>query len=108
MIHVVFQEADIEVLQKAIEFGQYEPEYLSQFAEWHALPRHAQFQLIRKALENREQQLMTQWAELNNVIDFRDKPHIKPALDNIYKMRRKVLEDKERLYIEYSGLPPEE
>lgn len=89
-------------LQRAIDFGEYDPGFLSGFAEWHQLSRHAQFQLIRQALKNREGQLIQQWAEINNVLDFRTKPHLQEALRNIEAQRRKVLEDKEKLYMEYS------
>ena len=41
-------------LQKAIELGEYDPDYLAQFAEWSSLSRHSQFELIRQALRNRD------------------------------------------------------
>ena len=39
-------------LAKAIELGEYDPKFLSGFAEWHTLSRHMQFQYIRQALDN--------------------------------------------------------
>lgn len=91
-------------LQKAIEFGEYDPEYLSNFPEWHELGRHAQFELIKQALINRRQHLLLQWAEINNMLDFSKKPHLKPALKNIEKQLKQVETDRERLYVEYSSL----
>ena len=38
-------------LQKAIELGEYDPEFLATFAEWHGLSRHIQFQYIRQVLD---------------------------------------------------------
>lgn len=89
-------------LQKAVDLGEYDPEFLSNFAEWHNLPHHTQFQLIRTALENRIKILAQQWASINNILDFSKKPELQDALRNIESQRRQVLADKERLYIEYS------
>ncbi len=91
-------------LQKAIDLGEYEPSYLSKFPEWDQLPRHSKFQLIKQALDNRLKQLAVQWSDVNNVLDFRNKPHLKEALKNIEDQRLKVLQDKEDLYLEYSKI----
>ena len=64
-------------LQGAVELGEYKPEYLATFPEWHTLSRHVQFQFIREGLDNRRKQLTVQWAEINNILDFRLKPHLK-------------------------------
>lgn len=89
-------------LQKAVDLGEYDPEFLSGFPEWHSLSPHAQLQYIRQALDNRERQLVVQWAEISNVIDFSKKPHLDEALKNIENQRKKVNTDREKLYIEYS------
>lgn len=89
-------------LQKAVDLGEYDPDYLATFSEWHTYSRNIQWQMIKKALENRERQLVVQWAEINNVIDFSKKPHLKEALRNIEQQRKKVLADKEDLMLEYS------
>ena len=91
-------------LQRSIDLGEYEPHYLSQFPEWNQLSRHSQFKLIKQAIENRLKQLATQWADINNVLDFRLKPHLKEALKNTEDQRLKVLQDKEDLYMEYSKI----
>lgn len=52
-------------LQKAVDFGEYDPDFLGQFPEWHTLTRHIQFELIKKALENRDRQIWQHYAELN-------------------------------------------
>ena len=89
-------------LQKAVDLGEYQPEYLATFPEWHTLSRHVQFQFIRQGLDNRYKQLMVQWAEINNVLDFRLKPSLKEALANIQRQMKKVDSDREKLYLEYS------
>jgi hypothetical protein len=89
--------------QEIIEMGEYNPEILSIYPEWHLLSSHAQLQYIRRALDNRMQQLLTQWAEINNVLDFSLKPHLKEALRNIERQMKKLDADKERLYLEYSS-----
>jgi hypothetical protein len=50
-------------LEKAIELGEYDTNFLANFPEWHSLSRHIQFEYVRKALENRHRQLITQYAE---------------------------------------------
>lgn len=89
-------------LQKAIEMGEYNPDYLATFPAWHELSRHMQFQYIREALDNRNRHLITQWAEINNMLDFRVKPHLAVALKNIEKQLKKLDRDREKLYLEYS------
>lgn len=89
-------------LRDAIDMGEYNPEYLATFAEWHTLSKTMQWNLLKKALDNRERQLLQQWAEVNNVIDFRLKPELKKVLKKIWENRAKVVKDKEALLIEYS------
>ncbi len=89
-------------LQKAIEMGEYDPEFLATFPEWQDLSRHIQFQYIRDALENRHRQLITHWAEVNNMLDFSKKPQLTEALENIMLQIKKLEKDREKLYLEYS------
>lgn len=90
-------------LQQAIDFGEYDPKSLANFTEWHTLSTHIQWQLIRKALDIRQRQLITQYAELNNVLYFSKKPHIHEACKSVEKQLKKLADDKEKLYIEYSN-----
>lgn len=90
-------------LQETIDFGEYDPEVLANFAEWHALSPHVQWQLIRKALDIRHKQLVTQYAELNNILDLSKKPHIREAMKSVEKQLSDLMKDKERLYVEYSN-----
>ena len=89
-------------LEKAIEFGEYDPQFLAGFPEWHELDRHAQFRLINQAIDNRRKHLLSQWADVSNVLDFRNKPHLNEALKNIEAQWKKVEIDRERLLVEYS------
>lgn len=89
-------------LQKAIDLGEYNPEYLSTFSEWHDLSQHIQFQYIKTALDNRRKQLVMQYAEINNILDFSQKPELKSALTNIEKQLKMLELDRERLFVEYS------
>ena len=90
-------------LEKAVELGEYDPDFLANFPEWHTLSRHIQFQYIRKALENRNRQLLGQYAELNNVLDLRNKPEVWKAIKNMEKQLHELLEIKEKLFSEYSA-----
>jgi len=89
-------------LQKAVEMGEYNPEYLATFPEWHELSRHIQFEYIRAAIENRRKHLITQYAQINNILDFRLKPHLRDAMKNVEKQLHEVEEDREKLFVEYS------
>ena len=94
--------AQFLTLQKAIELGEYQPEFLSQYPEFQKLSKHAQFQLIRQAIDNRERQLITHWAEINNVLNFSEKPELKPALKKLEIERKKLITKKAELYLEYA------
>lgn len=90
-------------LQQAIDFGEYDPKYLANFAEWHTLSVHIQWQLIRKALDIRQRQLITQYAELNNALNYSKKPHLHLAAKNVEKQLSTLAKDREQLYTEYSN-----
>lgn len=89
-------------LQKAVDMGEYDPQYLAKFPEWGPLSRHVRLQFIRQGLDNRRKNLLMQWAELNNVLDFSQKPHIKTALRNIERQLKNLEDDREKIYLEYS------
>ena len=90
-------------LQQAIEFGEYNPDVLQNFAEWHTISVHIQWQLIRKALDIRDRQLILQYAELNNALNLSKKPYVREAIKNVERQLRDLAKDKERLYVEYSN-----
>lgn len=90
-------------LQQAIDFGEYDPKFLANFTEWHTLSTHIQWQLIRKALDIRQRQLVTQYAELNNVLYFSKKPHIHEACKSVEKQLADLRRNRERLYTDYSN-----
>lgn len=90
-------------LQQAVDFGEYNPKYLANFAEWHTLSVHIQWQLIRKALDIRQKQLITQYAELNNALNYSKKPHLHEAAKNVEKQLANLSKDREKLYVEYSN-----
>lgn len=90
-------------LQQAIDFGEYDPKHLENFAEWHKLSIHIQWQLIRKALDIRHRQLITQYAELSTALDYSKKPEVIRACKNVERQLKNLANDKEKLYIEYSA-----
>ncbi|KKU45632.1 MAG: hypothetical protein UX62_C0032G0001 [Microgenomates group bacterium GW2011_GWA2_46_7] len=89
-------------LDKAIALGEYSLKHLEKFQEFKSLSRHGQFQLIHEALRNKEKQLYLQWAEINNQLDFSEKPYLQIGLDNIQKQIDELHKDEERLLLEYS------
>jgi hypothetical protein len=88
-------------IQKAVDFGEYDPKYLSTLPEWHTLSKHIQFQYIKTALENRRHQLLQQYAEISNVLDFRLKPELKETLNSIHKQLKQLDSDFEKISMEY-------
>jgi|SRR3990167_6555203 len=90
-------------LQQAIDFGEYDPKHLENFAEWHTLSVHIQWQLIRKALDIRHRQLITQYAELSTALDYSKKPEVMKACRNVERQLKNLASEKEKLYIEYSA-----
>lgn len=88
-------------LQKAVDLGEYKPDYLSTFPEWHTLSKHVQFQFIKQGLENRRHQLLQQYGEISNVLDFRLKPELKETLNNIHKQLKNLDDDFEKISMEY-------
>jgi len=89
-------------LAAAIDLGEYKPDYLSTFPEWHSLSTHIQWEFIRKALDIRHRQLITHYAELSNTLEFSQKPAVQEAMKNVEKQLKALSRDKEKLYIEYS------
>lgn len=90
-------------LYETIDYGEYDPKYLATFDEWQTLSPHVQWQLIRKALDIRHTQLITQYAELCNALNFSKKPAVQEAARNVDQKLKTLALDKERLYIEYSA-----
>lgn len=88
-------------LQKAVDFGEYNPKYLSTFPEWQTLSKHIQFHFIKTAIDNRRKQLVLQYAEINNVLDFRLKTELKEVLNNINKQLKVLDNDFEKFSMEY-------
>lgn len=89
-------------LQKAIDMGEYDPKFLANFSEWHTLTKFMQWRYIREAIKNRKRFLLMQWADINNVLDFRLKPELNEALRNIEKQQKELGEREEKLQLEYS------
>ena len=94
---------DSLTFKEAIEMGEYQPEFLEKYTEWKSFSKHTQLQYIRQALDNRRKQLLTQWAEVNNAIDFRLKPGMQQTLTNIHNQLDQLEDDREELYMKYSG-----
>ncbi len=90
-------------LLKAVELGEYDPEVLSRFSEWHLLSKHAQFQLVRKALVNRDLQLRSTWADINNQLNFSKKPYLHAALKNIEREITHLRSEEDRMYILFTS-----
>jgi len=96
------KKSDDITLQKAVDMGEYNPEYLANFPDWHKLSRMMKWQMVRQAIKNRRRFLQVQWAEINNIIDYSQKPHLKQAGDNILKQLDALLKDEEKYQVEFS------
>lgn len=94
--------SDDITLQKAIDMGEYDPKYLSTFPDWFKLSRIMQWQMVSQAIKNRRRFLQLQWAEINNQLDFSQKPYLKEALKNIEKQLKVLRIDEEKYQVEFS------
>lgn len=92
----------VMTLQKAVDMGEYDPDFLATFPEWHQLSRHLQWVMIREGLKVRTGQLRVHWAEMVNQPDFSKKPYLALALKNIEKQLEGLQYDEEKLQVEYS------
>ena len=88
-------------LQKAVDLGEYDPDYLATFPEWADMTKHLQWQMVRQALKNRWRILAVNWAEVSNQPNFSKKPHLKKALEGIQKQLDQLQSEEERLQIEF-------
>lgn len=84
-------------LQRAVDLGEYNPEYLSTFAEWQELTPHLQWRLVHQAIKNRRTSLMVNWAEVANHPNFSQKPHLKRIHESIEKQLKELQKDEEGL-----------
>lgn len=89
-------------LREAISLGEYRPEFLAKFTEWENLSVPVQFEFIRQALENRHKQLITYYAQLNNVLNLSKKPEVQEAMKKIETALKNYEKDREQLYVEYA------
>lgn len=89
-------------LLKAVELGEYDPIQLSQWPEWHRLSRHGQYQLVRKGLANRDLQLRSEWADINNQLNFSKKPYLQIALERIDREIEHLRHEEDRLAVEFT------
>lgn len=89
--------------EDAIKMGEYLPERLAQYPEWQTFSHHVQWEYISKGIANRKTQLMHKWSEAINFMDQSEIPELKKQIaDSIFEQIRKLGEEKERIYLEYS------
>lgn len=89
-------------LDKAVELGEFHPEKLRKFPWFRGLSKHAQLQLVKKAIENHHKQLILHYADVNNLLDSSKKPGVQKALDRIFKKIQEFEREKERILLELS------
>lgn len=90
------------ILEEAIELGEFYPKKLKKFPEFRKFSKHAQLQLIKKAMENHHKQLITHYAEVNNLLDASRKPEVQKALNRIFKKIQDFEEEREKILLEFS------
>jgi hypothetical protein len=86
---------------KAVELGEYEPEFLELFEEYRDLSKISQWNYVLKALKNRKAFLLNQYAETFNLLDFSQKPELKRVLDSIVDKQKRLSEEEEMLRIKF-------
>ena len=88
-------------LEKAVEMGEYDPDFLSTFPEWATYTNYIRWGYIRQAIKNRRRFLLLNWAETTNVLDLRLKPEMSKVLENITRQMEELNKEEERLRVEY-------
>ena len=88
-------------LEKAVEMGEYDPKFLSTFPEWAGFSNNIRWHYVRDAIQNRRHFLMVNWAETNNVFDFRLKPEMKEVIDKINAQLVSLNQEVEKLRLEF-------
>lgn len=88
-------------LEKAIELGEYDPDNLIIYPEWHTLSKHLQWTYISKGIDNRRKLLRVHWARVANSPNYSQKPQLQQALRGIEKQLDELQMDEEKLSIEY-------
>ena len=88
-------------LDKAVEMGEYNPDFLATFPEWAGFSNNIRWHYIRDAIQNRRKFLLLNWAETNNVLDFRLKPEMKQVLDKINLQLKNLNQEEEKLRLEF-------
>jgi hypothetical protein len=89
-------------LQRAVQLGEYQPDYLSRFPEWVTMSRYVQLRFIREGMRSRKPQLMTQYAVLFNVLHFSEKTaELEPKLNHILDLVKQVDADEEYYLSQY-------
>lgn len=99
-----FDNSESVSLHEAVEMGEYDPKYLSTFAEWQKMSKNMQWQMVRRALKNRRKLLRLNYAEIFNQLDFSKKPELKVAMENVQKQIERLQEDEEKFQVEYSSV----
>ncbi|OGD83024.1 hypothetical protein A2572_01020 [Candidatus Collierbacteria bacterium RIFOXYD1_FULL_40_9] len=84
-------------LQRAVDLGEYDPEYLASFSEWHDLTPHLQWRMVHQAIKNRRTSLNVNWAEIANQPNYSQKPHLKPIQESIERQLKQLQNDEESL-----------
>ena len=88
-------------LEKAVEMGEYNPDFLSTFPEWSSYSDNIRWHYIRQAIQNRRRFLLQNYAETNNVLDLRLKPEMKTVLDRINQQMQILNTEEEKLRLEF-------
>lgn len=90
-------------LQKAVDLGEYDPEYLSKLDGWNDLTSHLQWRMVHQAIKNRRTSLMVNWAEIANHPNFSKKPELKKIQESIENKLKQLQNDEEELENFYLG-----
>ena len=89
---------------EAIQMGEYQPQFLSQYPEWQTMSKHVQLEYISKAIDIRKRQLVKKWGEIINMMDENAIPEMKQKMvDQVFAQMKKLSEERERIYYEYLG-----
>lgn len=89
-------------LDKAVDLGEYDENFLETFPEWHNLSDNIRFNYLLKAIKNRRQFLRLNYAETFNILDYSKKPELAKVLNSINDRLNDLQKDEEKIRVKYS------
>jgi len=91
------------ILERAIDLGECDEDFLSTFPEWQKLSNNIRFNYLLKVIKNHRQFLRLNYAETFNFLDFSQKPELAEVLNKINSRLIELQKEEENYRVKYSS-----